>query len=218
MINGHGTKSSRVALIWTIALIALVAGIDEVKALPLAAIDQQNPEPWASSNGALSIDFGQSFRPTFSSIDAFEFALASTDGTNIVVDLLDGVAGFDGLGGRLIATTLPSFVKTSGGVEIFHFDFASTIPLTPSNTYVGRIRNVGSATFGVFQSPDTYSGGQYLHGDWPLRRFVIRDMVFATGVHIPEPAAATLGLLGMTALVIRWNCGNRATYTRRRSA
>jgi len=104
-----------------IAGLALLLNIAvEAYADPITFIDQQNLGAVTGTNGG--VVFGQSFTPTLSGIDAIEFLMAG-DNDVVVVQILDGVVGFDGLGGTVIATSNAVVVTTPGFHQTIHFDF-----------------------------------------------------------------------------------------------
>ena len=82
------------------------------------------------------VEIGQEFVPTLSGVDAVEMWLQTQDGLGgtFHIDLWSGA-----IGGTLLATSsadsIPSFPGSAAAYRL-HFDFASTVALTPGQTYV----------------------------------------------------------------------------------
>lgn len=187
-------------------LMGLILLATAAHAAPITLIDQQNQGSAAGMNGGAS--FGQSFTPTLPAIDAIEFLMAGL-GQSVVVNILDGLVGVDGLGGRVIATSDPVAVTTPSGHETIHFDFPTRITLTPGRTYIAQLFTPGGIE-GVSWTGDTYGGGQFLHEGIALDAFPQgRDLIFTEGLTRPIPTSGagwlfSLGLLGL-ALATRRN-------------
>jgi hypothetical protein len=114
---------------------------------PTKVIDQQNYGPVTGTNGGSH--FGQSFIPTLPGIDYVEVMIGDF-GSSLTVQILDGMVLFDGLGGPIIGTSNPTYVDTvhpptgTGQHQMIHFDFPTTVSVTPGNTYVFRLSPGGS--------------------------------------------------------------------------
>lgn len=176
--------------------------VAQAVAAPIATIDQQNLGPFSGTNGSgPPIYFGQSFRPTLSGLDAVEFLLGGTN-TTAIVEILSGLSGADGLGGPIIATSMPTFFT---GNLVVHFDFAGTVPLTPGQTYVARLLNTAGSIGVRHTSGNAYAGGQFLHQGFSPGVFAGNDLVFAEGLHalatVPEPASAAMWSLAACSLL-----------------
>jgi hypothetical protein len=78
-------------------LLVAMTVIGGAKADAIGVVDQQNAGPFNGSQGG--VVFGQSFTPMLSRIDVFEVEIGDF-GAIAQVQILAGVAGFDGLGGR----------------------------------------------------------------------------------------------------------------------
>ncbi len=123
-------------------------------------------------------------------------------GDIVTVDILNGLVGSDGLDGPVIGTSNPvpvNTVATSGTHEIIHFDFPSTISLTPGNTYVFRLQTP-QGIGGISWSGNSYSNGQYLIENYATSEFLLQDAIFQEGMMvdvIPAPGALALGFMGV---------------------
>jgi hypothetical protein len=143
---------------------------------------------------------GQEFTPTASALDVVEIGLGPhTPGSvGVRVNIRQG-----SLSGAIVGTSLLATIPTTPQpAPKYHFDFASPVPLVPGKVYVIQPvlapPNVQLA-FAYLDSP-LYAGGRAIvHG--AIRDDV--DMVFRTGLSIPEPSAAVLGLVGASALFRR---------------
>lgn len=190
--------SRKIAILFISVLFVsnfIVIGLASASSITL--IDQENPGPYETTNGALApFSFGQSFTPSFSSMNAIEFLLGGT-GT-AVVNIRDEVLGLDGFGGNIIAQSLPLSFDFLGS-HFFRFDFPSMVSLNPGHTYVAEISLI-SGDIGVRHTQgNAYSGGQFLHQDFPLDVFSEADLVFAEGIMtaVPEPESYVMLIAGL---------------------
>ncbi len=166
----------------------------------ITTVDQQNPGPFETTNGSLTTSFGQSFTPTLSAIDAIEFLLGGN--ATVKVLLRHGLAGFDGLGGSIVAQSEPILVDQYGS-HFFHFDFPERVFITPGDLYVAEMV-IMSGSYGVRHTQNNlYTGGQFLHGGWSSSSFRNTDLVFTEGLTnpIPEPATIFLVFAGLFGIV-----------------
>jgi hypothetical protein len=176
-------------------------------ASPITVIDQQNPGPFTTTNGAgvPPFSFGQSFTPTLNSIDAIEFLIGGTNAT-VHVDLLNGLVGTDGLGGAVLGTSNSLFVNVTPQAT-FQFDFPTSLTLIPGQTYVARLTMTsGSGLFMRETLSNAYAGGQFLNEGVPFGLLGGQDQVFTEGlVHaqtaVPEPSTVILLAVGLVGLL-----------------
>ncbi len=183
-------------------------------AAPITRVDQQNQGIVAGTNGGAS--FGQSFTPTLPAIDAIEFLMAGL-GQAVVVNILDGLLGADGLGGPVIATSHPVTVFTLNGQQTIHFDFPTRVALTPGQTYVAQLFTPGGIEGVSWTAGDTYTGGQFLQEGLAPSNLAAQDLIFIEGMNQPITTPESdwlfsLGLLGV-GLVARHNRPRLGTRT-----
>jgi len=176
-----------------------ITSISTSMASTIGTIDQQNldhPEPRTSGG----FDTGQSFIPTLDGIDFVEFYLASgtTTPDSAYVNVLDGISGVDGMGGPVLGTSNTVIYSAQG---VVHFDFPTTIPLTPGQPYVLQLEIQGQSSFNVTYE-DQYPGGRAYFKTLDLVNLELFfpgfDLVFTEGLHVPEPSSTCL--LGVFAV------------------
>jgi hypothetical protein len=184
------------AAAWALGAASSASG----QAWTIGNIDQQNPGPFTTTNGAPApFSFGQSFTPTFAELSAFEFLLGGS--ATAFVNLRDGVFGPDGLGGTLLAQSLPTTIPVTGS-EVYRFDFSNGVPLTPERTYVAEL-HISSGSLGVRHTQgDAYAAGQFLHQGFAPGTFANTDLVFAEGIASPIPEPSTWASFGLGALLL----------------
>ena len=167
-------------------------------------VDQASDGPPASGFGLVPGDaFGQEFTPTASALDVAEIGLGPHDpnALSLRVNIRAGA-----LDGPILGTSHVAVVQGAPPMlPVFHFDFASPVPLVPGSLYVLQpILDPGSATVGLpFLEPGPYAGGRaIIHGT--VRSEI--DLVFRTGLTVPEPAAVGLLVGGLASLLAatRW--------------
>lgn len=197
------TRRYRQLALTLLAAVAMAIAPWKATATTILTVDQQNTTGGSNFGVSPSDAGGQSFTPSMSGIDAVEFSLASQTGTSpttVNIQLLDGKVGANGLGGTLLATT-SSVIVSSTKLATYHFDFSSTVPLTPGQEYVLVIQT-SSVNLNVdATNTDPYAGGQVLLSSLSSPTFASWDFVFTTGLHsLPEPSTTLLlgfGLLGL---------------------
>jgi hypothetical protein len=210
MIFSNGSKC------WTVPLLVTVfwmhseaihpAGANAAAA-PILFIDQQNLVG-SAFGGASAPDFllGQSFTPSRNGIDSIELNISILAfPAQMRIALLNGVVGLDGLQGPVIGTT-QTLTITETSLHKFRFDFPTTVPLTPGDTYVMRFEPIGANSNPQIEintgfPPNPYPGGQALQLHLPPNSLTDRDFVFTEGLNqIPEPSSLLL-------LAIAVSCG-----------
>ncbi|MET0351996.1 MAG: PEP-CTERM sorting domain-containing protein [Rhizobacter sp.] len=180
----------------------LLAGALAATAAPIATVDQANPGPFTGTGGHIAPNsFGQSFTAGLSAVDAFDFLLGGSD-ANVVVRVRDGLAGFDGLGGTILAESAPVLVDKAGSFW-FHFDLNERLALDPGHTYVAELA-ILTGSLGIrITTNNAYAGGsQLVTGYAPDHFSTDYDMVFREGLHspVPEPATALLMAVGLAGI------------------
>jgi hypothetical protein len=197
---------------WSAKLSAAVAGL----ILLACAATRSAAHPFqidqgsdGSPFGGFGIDattgntIGQEFTPTFNALDVVEIGLGPRDPNSfgLKVNIRAG-----SLAGPIVGTSLQAVVQGAPPAPpVFHFDFASPVPLVPGNLYVIQpILVQPTAPVGFsFLDPPPYAGGRaIIHG-------VIRDdvdMIFRTGLTVPEPSALMLCAIGAALLLRRRLC------------
>ena len=149
---------------------------------------------------------GQQFRPTLAGVDFVELEIRNdniTEEASFAVILHEGTVTGPVLGTSQTVTILfpPNFT---------HFDFPSTVPLTPGNLYVLEVTQFGQPRLG-WGTP-ALSNGAYTNGQATYRGQLInsdlwfREGIVAAGLSIPQ-APSNAGL----TLTVRGKVG--ASYT-----
>jgi hypothetical protein len=167
------------------------------EAAPLQLIDQQNTTSDARFFSGQN-RIGQSFTPTLPAVDAVELNLGSLSGlsSTIFVNLRSGLAGPDGLDGPILGTSNSVFLPPDTPNEVRHFDFPNRTLLTPGALYVFEVvGNNGHA--GALSTGDKYPRGV------ALKEFSADfDMIFAEGLHVPEPGSMVLSATAFVVLAV----------------
>ena len=164
------------------------------------AVDQSSEGPPSGGFGISPGDaFGQEFTPTASALDVVEIGGGPHDPNSLSLRVNIRAGALDG---PILGTSQVAIVQEGSPLmlPVFHFDFASPVPLVPGNLYVLQpIVEPGSVTIGLsFLDPGPYASGRAIvHGT--VRSDI--DMVFRTGLTVPEPNSAMLCLIGASLLL-----------------
>jgi len=182
-------------------ILALFSSVS-AHAFSINEIDQSNPGPYESTNGSTApFSFGQSFTPSLTSVNSFEFLLGSDHGS-VHVNLLEGMVGPTGLEGMVLAQS-PDVTINTVGSNLFTFTLPAAVELVPGQTYVAELV-VDNGSLGVRHTDNqAYSGGQYLEEDLSPNGIANEDLVFAEGLSapVPEPTSWVLMCLAVPLLL-----------------
>ena len=164
--------------------------------------DQQSSTDETPISGAGAViqqlaPYGQSFTPSLSSVDFIRLNLNDGNPNNGIGATIYLNLRTNTINGAILATT-PSISLTNGFAGIVNFLFPSTVPLTPSATYVFEIvMQSGSDSWNALAGEYNYSGGIVYANGVPASG---SDLWFREGiVTVPEPSSAVLVLLGSGA-------------------
>jgi MYXO-CTERM domain-containing protein len=193
---------SLAASVASFALVACFVG--RATAHPFQ-VDQASEGPPSGGFGISPGDaFGQEFTPTATALDVVEFGGGPHDPNSLSLRVNIRAGALDG---PILGTSQIAIVQGAPPMlPVFHFDFASPVPLVAGSLYVLQpVLEPGSATVGLpFLDPGPYAGGRaIIHG--AVRGDL--DLVFRTGLTVPEPAAGT----ALTILAV-----GAAAFVRRR--
>jgi len=201
----------------TVALTAtlILSGVTMVAATSMQAraaivvIDQQNlASPQDGGNigagNVISYSVGQSFLPTLNEVDAAAFGLEEGSNSSGPVTahlaILNGVSGFDGLGGAVLGTS-PNVTFSNTSFATIEFDLSSPVSLVPGDKYVLEI--IPTSGFFDFESSSTGTtlpGTEQLQGGFLPSQLAQDTLIFTEGLthgtpSVPEPSS--LALLGV---------------------
>jgi len=173
----------------------------EATATPITVIDQTNPDTFVEVGAAPGVSVAQGFVPTLTGLDAAELMLepAFNTPTAISLNVRSGTPN-----GAILGTSLLTVVP--GGINVVHFDFAATVPLTPGNFYFLEFVSTGVGVIG--SESNSYPAGVFsLDG---VVQNADRDAYFVEGLHaavapapVPEPATLVLLTSGLLTVAVR---------------
>jgi hypothetical protein len=185
---------------WSVAFLAYAALSAASVAAKQFVVDQAsegNPFGFYGIDVQTGDTIGQEFTPTASALDVVEIGLGphTRDSLGVKVNIRAGALDGPIVGTSLLATT-PSVPLPAPS---YHFDFPAPVPLVPGNLYVIQpflVQPTAPVAF-AFLDPPPYAGGRpFIHTQF---RDDI-DMVFRTGLTVPEPGTATLLLFSAMTL------------------
>ena len=181
---------------------AILASFTTVQGAPLAVVDQQNtgPGPYTFTNfDTLGDGVTQGFTPIYGGIDALELlALTNDTSTSLRIDIFAG----DGDGGLLLGSS-GAVVLTNTEFATTHFDFPTTVALTPNALHSFRITHLGGTSARMLVSGNNYAGGIPRNPD--STAYSDYDLIFKEGLHTPEPAGLATVAMGLLAIsCCRW--------------
>lgn len=162
-------------------------------------VDQESvgPTNFSGTNGFTN---GQSFTPTVGTIDAAEFRIRS-DGASSTLHL--EIREGQGLTGTLLGSS--NSVTIDSSINLVHFDFLSSVALTPGNLYTLVLDlDAGSSFAGEMSNLNPYAGGLAINNSdlaFPSLDFWFREGTHAAAVPVPP----TLALLGLGLVGVGWS-------------
>ena len=158
-----------------------------------------------AADATLMPQTGQEFTPSLNGLDFVNVNLVPQSATNT------GIFEIAIHQGNITAPVLglSSQVLRPGGAtgNNTYFQFPSTVPLTPGDTYVLEVLQIAGNSRWAMEVPGSavvngqtidmnYPGGRLIYGGVPQ---AAEDMIFQEGVFVPEPAVSSLCLLGVLA-------------------
>ncbi len=162
-------------------------------------VDQQNTDYRLTYQYlAVNPGVGQSFTPSFSTLDFASFPLytAPAPASTYRVDVYSG----DGFGGAVVGSSLSQLLPVNSMQDV-EFDFASPVSLTPGSRYTLRVVRVAGSNNNLTllaDFSDPYTGGsQYSYSGSIETGY---DTVFSEGTgSLPEPSSIIIAI-GLAAL------------------
>lgn len=153
---------------------------------------------------------GQEFTPSFDGLDFVNVLLFGPGGGTFQVSIHDGSITGLALG--------ISEQVVSAGSGYTHFNFLSTVSLTPGNTYVFEVIQNDNSSGWFIELPTSavvngqtidmnYSGGRLIYGGVPQSSY---DMIFSEGINVvPEPRSVDLFAIGVALAFLVKRGGRR---------
>jgi len=162
-------------------------------------IDQSNDPgtPWHGYPWTLMVGdpVGQEFVPTLGGLDFVEAIFTSREGSDAWATMQVFIRESTITGPAVGASSKVTFRASNLG-SIQRFDFPSTVPLNPGQTYVMHFFQEAPQNYSIGADPSMgYPSGQMIRSGVPFEGF---DLWFWEGmVVVPEPSSFSLALLGL---------------------
>lgn len=183
-------------LTYCLGLLLLIVSVTISPAKADTIFDQTNtglPLGTLSQNLLVFSPLGQSFTPTFTSLN-FVNLLADNGSATLEVNILLG-----SISGPILGTSQPTVIQFSLVPTLASFSFSTPVTLIPGNLYVIEPFVVSGDTLIVSTDTNNYPGGTQILGGIPQPN---NDLWFQEGISISEPGALHLlgtGLIGLLA-------------------
>ena len=184
--------------LWVIAPLFLYGSLSQSSGATIYGIDQRNDD-FVQPTTVQSIQFlgpiGQSFTPTFPSLNFFDFSTEDLGGgsAQLFVNLRQGSIARTILGVSSVVT-LPT-----GFSGVTRFLFPVDVLLVPGTLYVAEVRVATGVNWGIGSDGgnlDLYLGGDAIALGSPT---AFNDLFFREG-QVPEPSTLLLFSSGLAAV------------------
>ncbi len=182
----------------TTILLVFWGMLTEIASAQTYIIDQENKIGELTSLGMLipGQSLGQSFTPTLSGIDQFDFLLSSRGVSTVRFNLLSG----ETVSGIPIATSQEIVINNSSLARTV-FSFPAPVAVTPGALYTGRLDLIAGDSYQLALSQmNPYSRGVAFNQAGV--NITSADLVFSEGIIIAVPEPTTLMLFGGTSVCV----------------
>lgn len=171
----------------------------------VVTVDQQNTSGGFFSGTAQTLGdgVGQSFIPTFTSMDAVDIVVGTGGASSTVrLDIFSG----NNFTGPLLASSATQVITNSVPAPL-GLTLSSPLTLVPGNIYTFRLTRVADSGFAIEYGGNNYANGQV----WDIGNisFPNIDLVFAVGLStslsqpVPLPTTATMGIATAGVVLLR---------------